>query len=110
MGMAVKRRVLIPCTQLSPSDIDMPYVLSQCQFSLRLAYYSMTINKAQGKTFAKVSLYMEKPRFSHGQLYVALSRARRLDDITVEVLDSTRQGQHRSGTYTAKVVYRQILH
>ena len=35
----------------------------------------MTINKAQGQTFkGKVGVYLHKDVFSHGQLYVVLSR------------------------------------
>ena len=45
------------------------------QFPLRLAY-SMNINKAQGQTFEKVALYLQRQCFSRGQLYVAFSRAR----------------------------------
>ncbi|XP_065907872.1 uncharacterized protein [Dysidea avara] len=107
-GMKVGYRVLIPRIQLAPSDSGMPFVLSRCQFPLRLAY-SMTINKAQGQTFAKVGLHMERPCFAHGQLYVALSRARRFADVKVEILGSTRQGTHNGDTFTANVVYRQIL-
>ncbi|KAF8545663.1 hypothetical protein OG21DRAFT_1428899 [Imleria badia] len=34
----------------------------------------MTINKAQGQTVKHVGLNLSSPVFSHGQLYVALSR------------------------------------
>ena len=34
----------------------------------------MTINKAQGQTLRTVGVDLRSPVFSHGQLYVALSR------------------------------------
>ena len=80
----------------------MPFVLSRCQFPLRLAY-SITMNKAQRLTFAKVGLRMERPYFAHGQLYVALSRARRFANVKVESLGSTRQGTHNGDIFTANV-------
>ena len=43
------------------------------QFPVRLCF-SMTANKAQGQTLKKVGLYLKSDFFSHGQLYVAMSR------------------------------------
>lgn len=44
------------------------------QYPLRLAW-AVTIHKAQGKTFSKVVIDIGYGTFSHGQMYVALSRA-----------------------------------
>ena len=35
---------------------------------------TLTINKAQSQTIPNVGIYLPEPVFSHGQLYVALSR------------------------------------
>ena len=50
------------------------------QFPLQLGY-ALTIHKAQGKTLDKVIIDTNRGAFAHGQMYVALSRTRRLTDI-----------------------------
>jgi ATP-dependent DNA helicase PIF1 len=52
------------------------------QYPIRLAY-AITIHKAQGQTFDKVRIDMGYGAFAHGQLYVALSRCRSLEGITL---------------------------
>jgi ATP-dependent exoDNAse (exonuclease V) alpha subunit len=43
----------------------------------------MTVNKAQGQTIHTVGVYLLEPVFSHGQLYVALSRAMARSNIKI---------------------------
>ena len=71
----------------------------------------MTINKAQGQTFDRVGIYLPKPCFTHGQLYVAFSRARGMNNVRVKVLhlnDSTH-GHIRGVTFTKNILYREVL-
>ena len=107
-GIAVGNDVLIPRLQLAPSDTGLPFTLSRRQFPLRLAY-SMTINKSQGQTFEKVGIFLRRPCFSHGQLYVAFSRARSFKDVVVKVCTTHTRGKQNREMYTTNVIYPQIL-
>ncbi len=53
------------------------------QYPLRLAW-AVTIHKAQGKTFPKVIVDIGRGTFSHGQVYVALSRAVTLEGLVLK--------------------------
>ena len=67
---------LIPRVSLTPNSDgnDFPFVLRRRQFPVRLAF-AMSINKSQGQSLKVVGLDLRIPVFTHGQLYVALSRA-----------------------------------
>jgi hypothetical protein len=101
-------RVLIPRIKLAPSDINLPFKLERTQFPVRPAY-SMTINKSQGQTFQRIGLYLPSPVFSHGQLYVAFSRARAYADIHVQISNTSYQGKLCGKTLTQNVVYKEVL-
>lgn len=102
------KRVFIPRIKLTPSDTTMPFNLHRVQFPIRLAY-CMTINKAQGQTFSRVGIYLPYPVFTHGQLYVALSRAKSLNSIRVMMDNTSDQGKKHSTYYTKNIVYREVL-
>ncbi len=77
---------------LAAADTDLPFVLKQRQYPIKLAF-AMTINKSQGQTFEKIGIYLPEPVFAHGQLYVAMSRVRRSDAVKIKMLDGREQGK-----------------
>ncbi|KAL5568508.1 hypothetical protein UlMin_025083 [Ulmus minor] len=83
-----------------------PFPFKRTQFPIRLCF-AMTINKAQGQTLDYVGVYLPQPVFSHGQLYVALSRAKTVESIKVFIKPIIQGKLH--DTYTKNVVYKKIL-
>ena len=75
-----KGKRILPRIQLTPSVVDLPFTFCRRQFPVRLAY-STTINKSQGQTFDKAG---SRPCFTHGQLYVAFSRAQDFQGVKIQ--------------------------
>jgi hypothetical protein len=94
----------------------MPYVksyqLTRRQFSLRLAYI-MTDNKSQSQTLSKLLLNITLPPFSHGQLYVALSRAQDYNNIRFNITEDQLMQSNISLTgimpTVDNIVYEDVL-
>lgn len=99
-GKNAGHRVLLPRVDLTPSDSTLPFSFKRRQFPIRLAF-CLTINKAQGQTFDRVGLYLPQPVFSHGQLYVAMSRARSFENLKVQIEPKSNE--------TLNVVFKEVL-
>ncbi|GBP09385.1 ATP-dependent DNA helicase pif1 [Eumeta japonica] len=72
--------VLIPRIPMTPTGV--PFEFKRLQFPVRLAF-AMTINKSQGQSLSVCGINLKNPCFSHGQLYVACSRAGKPSDLFV---------------------------
>ena len=96
---------------LAPTNSDLPFTLRRRQFPIKLAF-AMTINKSQGQTLHKVGLHLQDPVFSHGQLYVALSRVRSSADVKIQIIDGPEQGKlinESEMVFTRNVVFKEIF-
>ncbi|KAJ9541507.1 hypothetical protein OSB04_028013, partial [Centaurea solstitialis] len=74
-GSNIGNRTFIPRMSLTPTDKRISFKFQRRQFPVSLCF-AMTINKSQGQSFSKVGLFLRQPVFTHGQLYVVLSRVK----------------------------------
>jgi ATP-dependent DNA helicase PIF1 len=94
----------IPRINLTTRGSRWPLTLCRRQFPIKVCY-SMTINKSQGQTLSNVGVYLKKPVFTHGQLYVAISRVRNRNGL--KILIENQDGT--CGKITKNIVYKEIL-
>ncbi|XP_022028245.1 uncharacterized protein LOC110929395 [Helianthus annuus] len=88
-GSNVGSRTYIPRISMIPSNKKIPFKFQQ----------------SQGQSLSRVGLYLRDPVFSHGQLYVALSRVKTKDGVKVLIFDK----DGRTTNKTANVVYKEIF-
>ncbi|CAI0453983.1 unnamed protein product [Linum tenue] len=103
-GKYDKKTVIIPRIVLNVTEHRWPFVLKRRQFPVRVCY-AMTINKSQGQTLDTVGVYLPKPVFSHGQLYVAVSRVRSADGLHI-LIDNEAEIPHN---FTRNIVYEETF-
>jgi len=77
------------------------------QYPLMLAW-AVTIHKSQGKTFDRVIIDIGRGAFSHGQVYVALSRCTTLEGIVLRkpILKKHIWSDYRVSDFLTKYQYR----
>ncbi|XP_076886945.1 uncharacterized protein LOC143536652 [Bidens hawaiensis] len=97
-------RTLISQVSFTPTDKKLPFKLRRKQFPIAVCF-AMTINKSQGQSLSRVGLYLKDPVFSHGQLYVALSRVKTRDGIKLVIFDKKSKLINK----TTNVVYKEIF-
>lgn len=95
------QKCVLPRTELISDDHSLGIKLKRKQFPVRLCF-AMTINKSQGQSFHTAGLDLRTPVFTHGQLYVVVSRTFHVEGLSV-LLPTENRG------LTQNVVYEQVL-
>ncbi|XP_058748505.1 uncharacterized protein LOC131621467 [Vicia villosa] len=103
-GKGLGNLVYIPRMDMSPSQSPWPFKLNRRQFPI-IVPYSMTINKSQGQSLDNVGLYLLKDVFTHGQIYVALSRVTTKKGIKILIHDEEKKFREK----TTNVVYKEVF-
>ncbi|KAL8094160.1 hypothetical protein AgCh_035870 [Apium graveolens] len=67
--------------------------------------FAMTINKSQGQSLKRVGLYLPCQVFTHGQVYVALSRVTELQGLVIVNADSEVDDK----TLIKNIVYKEVF-
>ncbi|XP_071902732.1 uncharacterized protein [Coffea arabica] len=88
----------------SPESIRTPFPIKRRQFPVKVAF-GVTINKSQGQTLSNVGVYLPEPVFSHGQLYIALSRATSPSRLKILIVNRDNDPWN----YTKNIVYREVF-
>jgi len=65
----------------------------------------MTINKSQGQLLKHVSVYLTTLVFSHGQLYVVVSRVTSKEGLKILIIDEDGEDIN----VTSNVVYEEVF-
>ncbi|KAL0741785.1 hypothetical protein Bca4012_083298 [Brassica carinata] len=103
-GRKVGKTVVIPRLSITPSDKKLPFKLRRRQLPIAVAF-AITINKSQGQSLSNVGFYLPRDVFSHGQLYVAVSRVTSKKRLKILVVDDEGKTKHE----TKNVVFKEIV-
>ena len=93
-----QEKVIIPRITFVPLPETWPEDWQRIQFPVKIAF-AFTINKSQGQTMQTVGLFLRPEVFTHGQLYVAISRVGSPEHLKIALIDD----------YVNNIVFKDVL-
>ncbi|XP_062000159.1 uncharacterized protein LOC133717461 [Rosa rugosa] len=103
-GNNTGEKCFIPRIIFTATENKWPFIFKRRQFPVRPCY-AMTINKSQGQSLNQVGIYLLEPVFTHGQLYVALSRVTSRSGLKILINNNS----DIPNKYTKNIVYKDAL-
>ena len=103
-GNNIGHKVFIPRIISTVTEHKWPFKLKRRQFPVKPCY-AMTINKSQGQSLNQVGIYLSDPVFTHGQLYVAISRVTSRHNLKFVI----RNNEDIPNNYTKNIVFKDVL-
>ncbi|CAN1159699.1 ATP-dependent DNA helicase PIF1 [Linum perenne] len=97
-------RVYLLRIALSSHQMSLNFTLIRIQYPIALCFF-MKINKSQGQTLQQVEICLKRQVFTHGQLYVAISRVTKKSRLKIISCD---EGGH-STSVMKNIVYNEVL-
>ncbi|KAM3265927.1 hypothetical protein P3L10_002921 [Capsicum annuum] len=101
-------KVFIPRMTLTSFDARIPFKFQRRQFPI-IVSFAMTINKSQGQSLSHVELFLKKSVFTHGQLYVALSRVTSRKGLKILVYDDDGKITNEARNVVYIEVFRNLI-
>ena len=105
-GSKAGRTIFIPKITHATQENEYPFEMRRKQFPIEPAF-AVTANKSQGQTFDRIGVYLPNNFFSHGQLYVAISRIGSKDNL--KIMAPISNYNETEETFIDNCVYQEIL-
>ncbi|XP_074361953.1 uncharacterized protein LOC141702153 [Apium graveolens] len=103
-GTKIGQNVTIPRIIMSPKESKWPFKLNRRQLPVAPCF-AMTINKSQGQSLKRVGLYLPGQVFTHGQVYVALSRVTAIEGLVIVNSDN----EVKDHSLIKNIVYKEVF-
>ena len=103
-GNNIGKKVYIPRIISTANEHKWPFTFKRRQFPIKPCY-AMTINKSQGQSLNQVGVYLPDSVFTHGQLYVAISRATSHSCLKFLIQNT----EDIPNNYTKNIVFKDVL-